>query len=340
MAKISRMRQATGRRVLRRALLLSAGLAVPLGWLLTAPAEAVPQQAGSGSTRTVGDAAEAWYARGAVDICTTPLGCPPEQVPTSPYPADTLHVGVAGGQETARTYVLPDLLSLPIGATATSGTMTLPVDDATSDGTVGADTATMLACAVTQPFTDGTAGSSAPAPKTDCKTSVKAGYDAKKAEFTVDLTPFLKSWADGQPALGIALVPDPAKMAPTETWHVTINGRKLAGQPHVTSAITYTPAPPLPSSGGSTVPPPTPQQPAANPPPVTTPDIPPATSTTSEPPPVVAPSQPAPVAQPVAFEREFQYPLAFLAPIALLIGAVFFTRLFTRDPLPRRVSIR
>jgi hypothetical protein len=336
------MRQATGRRVLRRACLVSAGIAVPLGWLLTAPAEAVPQQPTDAHTATVPDASEAWYAKGAIDICTTPLGCPPEQIPTSPYPADTLHVGVAGGQETARTYVLPDLLSLPVGATATGGTMTIPVDTASTDGTASADTATMVACAATQPFTDGAAGSGATPPETDCKTSVPAKYDAKNTVFTVDLTPFLKAWAAGQPAVGIALMPDPDAMAPSETWHVTIYGRKFAGHDHVRSAISFTPAPPLASpdtSGTDTATPPAPA--AADPPPVSTPDIPPATSTPDDPPPVVAPDQQAPVAQqPVAFSTEFQYPLAFLAPIVLLIGAVFFTRLFTRDPLPRRVGVR
>ena len=61
---------------------------------------------------TVPDVAEAWYAAAPIDVCTTPLGCPPDQVPTSPYPADSLHVGVAGGQETARTYLLPDFSPL------------------------------------------------------------------------------------------------------------------------------------------------------------------------------------------------------------------------------------
>jgi hypothetical protein len=298
----------------------------------------VPQQAGPGASRTVGDSAEAWYARGAIDVCSTPLGCPPDQVPTSPYPDNTLHVGVAGGQETARTYLLPDLFSLPLGAVATGGTMTVPVDTAGTDGTVSPDRATILACAATQPFTDGTAGSATPAPETDCKTSSRAQYDAKKVAFTIDLTPFLKAWAEGQPSLGIALVPDPAKNAPTDAWHVTINGRKLAGHPHVKSAITFTPPPPIstPTDTGATAA--TPPQPP-NPPAVNTPDVPPATSTPAEPAPVVAPKQQAPVAQqPVAFAHKFQYPMAFLAPIALLLGALFFTRLFTRDPLPRRVS--
>lgn len=350
MANPSGMRRGNRRRghsraVLRRSAVLGAMVAVPLGWLLTAPAEAVPQQDASASTRTVGDAAEAWYANGPIDICTTPLGCPPQQAPTSPYPANTLHVGVAGGQETARTYVLPDLLSLPFGATYTGGAMTLPVDTSGSDGTVSADQAKMLACAVTQPFADGTAGSSGTPPKTDCKVSAKAVYDAKKVAFTVDLTPFLEAWSKGTPSLGIALVPDPKGVGPTDAWHVTINGRKLAGRPHVQSSISFTPPPPTPSggstdTGGSAAAPPPAS--TANPPAVTTPDVPPTTTTPNAPAPVVASTQPTtPVAQqPVAFSREFQYPLAFLAPLALLVGAVFFTRLFTRDPLPRRTIAR
>jgi len=322
----------------RRVAVLGATLAVPLGWLLTAPAEAVQQAAGS-SSKTVGDSAEAWYAASPIDVCSTPLGCPPQQAPTSPYPANTLHVGVAGGQETARTYVLPDLLSLPFGAKKTSGVMTLPVDSANSDGTVAADSATMVACLATAAFADGTAGASSAPPKVDCKTSAAAKYDAKKVEFTVDLTPFLTAWSNGQPSLGIALMPDPSKASPSEAWHVTFNGKKLSGKKHIESVITYTPAPPISSGTGNTAttpPAPTP----ANPPSVNVPAVPPSTATPPQPAPVVAPSTPAtPVAQqPVAFTAKFQYPLAFLAPIGLLIGVVFFARLFTRDPLPRRAG--
>jgi hypothetical protein len=332
------MRQAT--LSWRRAAVLGAILAVPLGWLMTAPAQAVQQQSGDSHSATVGDSAEAWYASSPIDLCTTPLGCPPQQVPSSPYPANTLHVGVAGGQETARTYVLPDLLSLPYGATTTSGVMTLPVDSANSDGTVSPDTATMLACLATAPFADGTAGTSSAPPKVDCKTSAKAKYDAKKVVFTVDLTPFFKAWAAGQPSLGIALVPDDTKMSPTETWHVTFNGRKLSGKKHIESTITYTPPPPTPTGGTTVQTPPTPA--AAPQPPASVPAVPQSTSTAPLPAPVVAPTQAVtPVAQqPVAFTSKFKYPLAFLAPIGLLIGVVFFARLFTRDPLPRRVGAR
>src|SRR3954451_4812223 len=132
---------------LRRAAMLLGGVAVPFGWLLALPAAGAPLAAESGArTVTVADASEAWFAAGPVDICTTPLGCPPEGAPTSPYPADTLHVGVAGGQETARTYVLPDLVALPFGSKFVSATMPLPLATGNGDGTESPETAALRAC--------------------------------------------------------------------------------------------------------------------------------------------------------------------------------------------------
>jgi hypothetical protein len=347
MTKSSRMSGTSGRRRLRRVVLLGASVALPLSWLLTTPAGAVSEQgsqaASNEGTATVADVAEAWYSHSPFDVCTTPLGCPPPQAPTSPYPADTLHVGVAGGQETARTYLQPDLLSLPLGATATSGLMTLPVDTNSTDGTVSAESAQMLACLVAAPFTDGTAGASSAPPKTDCSTSVRPVYDAKKFVFTLDLTPFLQAWAHGKVSFGIALVPNVSKLGPTDSWHVTINGHKLKGKPHVQSRIAYTKPPPISSgsNGVSSTPAAPPAPSGVNPPPVDVPDTPASTAGAPQPAPVVAPTQqPAPQAQPVAYSQKFQYPLAFLAPIALLIGALFFVRLFTRDAAPRQVVTR
>ena len=321
-----------------RRVALVAGAAVPLGWLAMVPASAAPVRAGSEArTATVADVAEAWYASAPVDVCTTPLGCPPAQVPTSPYPAHTLHVGVAGGQETARTYVLPNLVSLPYGAKFLSGTMTLPVTTDNSAGNVSLAAATIQACLATAPIPDGTEGSAQAAPATDCKTKAPLKYDAKKAVFTLDLAPFLTAWSNGTPQLGLALLPVSA--SPTDAWHVSFNGRKYAGA-HIASSIVFTPPPPITSGGTQTsaAPPVTP--PAANPVPQSPPNIslPPQTTgtTPAAPPQVATPTVPAPVAQPVAISTKFQYPLAFLFPIALLAGAVFFIRLFTRNPLPVR----
>jgi hypothetical protein len=350
MAKHARVRR--GRRTLRRSALLLAGTTVPLGWLLVAPAQGATVTGSahaanaSSKTVTVADAAEAWYAGSPVDLCTTPLGCPPQDVPTSPYPADTLHVGVAGGQETARTYLKPDTLAVPFGAEVLSATMTLPVATGQNDGTQAPDAAALVACLATEPFTDGAQGSSAAPPKTDCSTSVKASYDAKKNVFTLDATAFLTAWADGTVANGIALVPDPKAAQPTDAWHVAFNGRKRADADHISTEITFTP--PAPVDYGDTTTdtqsdsaPPVSSRPVA-PPPVASVPLPDSSTAAAGPPdtsPVVAPQQApvaAPAQQPVALSTEFQYPLAFLLPLALLAGAVFFARLFTRDATPMR----
>ena len=114
-------------RAIRRVAPLLLLVAVPIGWLLVLPAAgAVPAAPGfDEQTVTVNNRAEAWYSASPVDTCTSPIGCPPGS--TSPYPADTLHVGVAGGQETSRTYLAPDLTSLSPGASVVGATMTLPV---------------------------------------------------------------------------------------------------------------------------------------------------------------------------------------------------------------------
>ena len=323
---------------LRRAATLLVAACAPVAWLATAtgPAHAaVPRETGTPETVTVADAAEAWYADSPIDICSSPLGCPPSQAPTSPYPADTLHVGVAGGQESARTYLLPDLSSLPFGATVLGGEMTLPVADANGDGTVSAGTAKIRACLATKPVPDGTQGSTSAAPTIDCQVSATPSYDGTHGVFTLDLQPFIDAWAGGQPPLGIALLPDTKAVQQTDAWHVTFNGRKRAGSGHISSSLTVQITP-----QSDTVTPVTPAVPAAPPAasvPLPAPGAvaPPATA------PVVAPTQQQPQqlqAQPVAFSRQFQYPLAFLLPLALLAAAVFFSRLFTRDATPRRAG--
>jgi hypothetical protein len=317
----------------RRAAVLLAVAGAPLGWLAAAgaPAQAaVPDVTGSIQTFTVADAAEAWYAAAPIDICTTPLGCPPPQAPTSPYPADTLHVGIAGGQESARTYLLPDFTSLPFDATVVGAEMTLPVASGTGDGTVSPDTAKIRACLATKPFADDAQGSTSTPPSPDCDVSATPTYDAAKGTFTLDLQPFVDAWSGGSPRYGIALVPDTKSVAPTDAWHVAFNGRKRADSAHISSSVTVR-IEPQPAAVVPAAPP------AAVVPAAPAPVLPqPAAVVPAAPAPVVAPSrQPQPFqAQPVALSRPFQYPLAFLLPLALLAAAVFFARLFTRDAAP------
>src|SRR3954469_2492211 len=184
---------------LRRAAMLLGGVAVPFGWLLALPASGAPTTApaaAAAQTITVADTAEAWYSATPIDSCTTPLGCPPDQAPTSPYPADTLHVGVAAGQETARAYLLPDLSLVPVGMHLGTSTMTIPVATGSADGTQSPASAHVVACLVTQPFVDGVEGSSEP-PKVDCSISDKAAYDAKHSTLTVVFSAISSQWSQG-----------------------------------------------------------------------------------------------------------------------------------------------
>lgn len=284
---------------------------------------------------TVQDQAEAWYASTPIGLCSSPLGCPPSQAPTSPYPADTLHVGVAAGQETARTYVVPNLSTLPFGATLLSGTMTLPVASGTTDGTVSAASAKLLACLAKAPVTDGTAGSSATPPAIDCGVGQGLVYDAGKNMFTLDLSPFLTAWAHGAAEDGIAIIPSRTSQ-PTDAWHVAFDGHKRSGTSHIGSTITISVAP---TDTGVPAPavPAAPTAAPAPPVPVPVPTAPAQASVPAAPPLVAGSPQPAAAPfQQVSFSRPFQYPLVFLLPIALLAGAVFFGRLFTRDATPAR----
>jgi hypothetical protein len=329
---------------LRRAAMLLGGVAVPVGWLLAMPAAAMPAAtpaAGAPHTVTVGDVAEAWYSASPVDVCSTPLGCPPDQAPTSPYPADTLHVGVAGGHETARTYLLPDLSLVPYGDKLLTAVMTIPVATGSTDGTAAPDSARLLACLVTEPFTDGQQGSTQTPPKTDCTTAAAASYDAKKSVFTVDLGPIAQVWSNGQLPLGVALVPDPKATQPTDAWHVTSNGRKRQGVPHVQTVVTYTTSDSSPPLGSTSVSSGAGTTSTSAPAPVSMPPAqlpPPSTGTQPVTPPVVAGQPPAAtLARPVAFARGAPPAIAFVAPLLLLAGGIFFARVFTRDATPLAV---
>jgi hypothetical protein len=183
-------------------------------------------------------------------------------------------------------------------------------------------------------------------------------YRPSSDVFVLDITSFLTAWANGQPADGIALVPNPAKTTPGSAWQVAFSGQHRAGFPHIRSAVTYeahqaqspqpsTPpssAPPtgptgstngsVPGSGTVTLPNPT------------TPQLPSSGQTQSGAGTDVAPNVAGnpnqttqPAFQTVAFGDDFAYPLAFLVPIVMVGGAVFLLRLFTRNPLavgPRR----
>lgn len=300
--------------------------------------------------KRVSDSKEAWYANSPLAAtCTSPLGCLPATTdPTaSAYPAGSLHVGVSLGSESSRSYVVPDLHALPKHTVATHGSLVLPVDATNGDGTTNLPAARIEACLVTAKVTDGVYGSTGTPPTTDCATHVKAHYDAKHQRFSINLSKFLKAWGSGLPDFGVALVPDTKGAAPTDTWQVTFAGRRHR---HAISALlSYGPAPKVtqPSLGQPATTPGTSTgtgaapQPATGPAPQAAPTAAAAlpgaqTVTGGGQAPVVA-GNPAKsqTAAPVALVRGFAYPMVFLLPLALLAGAIFLGRLFTREALPR-----
>src|SRR5206468_7362766 len=92
-----------------------------LFWVAAAPVSA------DDATATVPTLNEAWYVTAQ---CALPTGCGAagSSAPATPYPDGTLHVGIAAGTETDRTYLNLDLGSLPAGALLTGGTLTVPLD--------------------------------------------------------------------------------------------------------------------------------------------------------------------------------------------------------------------
>jgi hypothetical protein len=331
------------------------GLVTALAGAAAAAALAAPAAAANtGPVRQLPDSAEAWYATTPVVGCSAPVGCPPvAPADAQGYPANTLHAGVVGGQETARSYLEPDFTALPFGATLTAATLTVPVDTASNSGNQNVSSAQLVACLVTEPFPDGTDGSTAKPPAVDCSHPIKAVYRAAANEFTVNLAAYLPGWNSGLPELGVALLPATGE-SPAADWQVSFDGRKLAHAAHASTLVSFLP----PSSGGTgqlsgptSVPPlstglsaPQPVVPAGGLPPTTGTS---STLTGSAPAtgsaPVVAaptPGAAAPGAAPAALRGPggFQYPEVLLLPLALLAGVVFAARLLTADATPRRLA--
>lgn len=332
------------------------------------------QASADSSSATVGDAAEAWYNTSPLGSCSSPIGCPPVTAPSAfSYPSGTLHVAVATGQMTATTYIQPDLTSLPAGEQAVSGTMSLPLDTDSSSGSYNPSSATIVACLATKSFPDGTEGSANQPPGTNC--NVTAPVQVGTNSFTLKLDPFLAAWNGGQPEYGIALIPDPANTSASSTWHVTFDGRRLAGTTHVSSALILAPAAPgstasgsagaadtgSATSSGGTVSAPSAASPAPSAPSPAadagglTSNASPASGAQASSPLIAGGAAQTPAASGQAaspnstqnFAPEtaaasrggFQYPEVMLLPIAFAAGLVFVVRMLTSDATPKRKPV-
>lgn len=205
-------------------------------------------------TENVGVEAQAWY-RTPADVCSAPIGCPPEPTPdgVSAYPRGTLHVELNAGQPTAHAYLEPDLKSVPVGAELLGGTLTLPVSQDTLAGNAAVETAKIVGCLVAEPITDGVEGGITTPPAYDCDQARSPAEPGKNATtFTMDLAPFLTAWHDDSPPLGIALVPAPDQ-EPGAGWQVTFNGKDTAAAPTASVSVSYDEQ----AAGGGSASPPT-----------------------------------------------------------------------------------
>lgn len=298
--------------------------------------------------------AQSWYRAAPVDTsavsgCGVPaVGClpVPDAAPPNQYPAGTLHVGVSGGTEDARSYLSLTAPTIPYDAVVTGGTLILPVDTDTQAGTLSPETASIRACLVQGRVKDGVEGGFFGAPAIDCTTSSPAAFTPSRGqtgpEFTVELGPFTKALAVGN--LALALVPGEN---PGTAWHVAFlrSDQRPAGpgrQP--ISAVLRTGTGtngaaevPISSDAPPSGPPLTGASGALSPPG-------PGLGAAAQSAPGIAPvvavprrSAPALAMRPLAaFRRPIWSPLVFLLPVVALAAFAWTAKTFTRELLPVR----
>jgi hypothetical protein len=290
---------------------------------------------------------EAWYQLN--PSCLTPAGCvttgtlpvaPPAAPPVappaaSPYPAGSLHVGVATGKETARSYLAFPFAQLE-GKTVSSGTLTIPLDLAPADGNASPETSKARVCLTTSSQITATEGTIDSPPSVDCALSVPANYVATpqphlQANLTA-LAPALPT------ATGLVLLPDDSKAAQTDAWRVVFSAHNRADAAKTAPAsvtllvedagVTAPVDQPVGQLPGVLVPPVTgtgfaPPPPVAVPVPGTT-EVPP---TVSNPAPVAA----VPVTTPRLVTVGYAYPAVWLLPLAFLVLVPATARALTKD---------
>lgn len=318
-------------------------LALAAAFLLPAAAPA------GAASATIGMAVEGWYQGSLIPddhpLCVLP--CPQIPLPESSYPEDTLHVGVSGGRETARTYVELDLSSLPLPVTLTRGTVVLPVAGADA-GTTAPELADLVACPVAGFVQPAHGGPPDQAPKVDCSTSTPLTFDADEQAFTTDLAPLLfgdPTYAD----LPLAILASERAQEEAATWRVAFHGkdRDTEDAEPITATVQFLPAE---SPGGAlpTTDPAGPSNPPAGPRPDTpapTPSLqlppptaqPPATTHGNDlaaAPPVVADPAPTPTPQPIAaapVAAGYAYPQVWLLPLLVLLVGTLLVQSLTRE---------
>lgn len=281
---------------------------------------------------------EAWYQPN--PTCGSPAGCvttgslptpPPTPVPTSPFPAGTMHVGYSAGQETARSY-----LSFPLSGltgTVTSASLDVPLDVAQADGSLSPDSSKVLVCAVFSAVMP-VEGSTDEPPSTECGVSVPAKYvPAPAPHLHADLSAFKDILLD---IGGLALLPDATGEATDSAWRVVFSSHArtdAAKTPPATLTVSVQdasqPAAALPTVGQPSPAPLAPLTGAGF-------AAPPATAGVVASPPAVSPPVVAsvPVSEPTTITVGYAYPVVWLLPLGFLILIPLAAKALTKDLAP------
>jgi len=300
------------------------------------------------STTTLTPATSAWYqpnptcaqASGCVTTGSLPVA-PPVDIPLSPYPSGTLHVGYASQAETARSYLAFPVSS--VDGTVSAATLDVPLDTVAADGSLQPETSHVQACLVAAPITP-TEGSISPPPLASCDQHATMTYVATPApHLHADLAPLLGGLLTTS---GIALLPDATAASESDAWRVVFSSPTRADAAKTDPPLMRLSVTPSTSDDGL------PQTPVdvASAPPVgglTSPVVPgtlPAIPDTSLPavtaPGAQAPAvqdqpQTAPVAQPQTITVGYAYPVVWLLPLVFLVLVPLAARALTTDLSPR-----
>lgn len=314
-----------------------------------APGALAVQSAGasaSGGTSTARETvvalgAEAWYSSPKLCIASIclPIPSPFPQV----YPAGTLHIGAAGGSESARSY-LALRRPLPPSTSISGGTLRLPLDTSPLDGSLAPDLAKVEACTTTTPI-KAVEAATTPPPPVDCQgapvshligtPAVELDIDLKpiaarleKRGTSLALLPVLSLGATFDVTVSADTRPKGSATTPVLILDNATTDGAAAGSPPTPAPSNPAPSPSGTSAASDSGPAPSIAAPGLAPPPRAS-EAP--GEAASEP--VIAPRL---VALP-SRARGFDYPVVFLVPLLVLAALLVFGRQLTR-PLTRPPS--
>lgn len=182
-----------------------------------------PHAVAEGAAKSFDTITEGWYYT--TGVCDSELDC--SSLPTaSPYPENTLHVGIHAGRPVTATFIELAYSAPPEGTELMGGTLTIPVDAEPGHGSVAFDKAELIVCAVSGMVRD-VDGSFSEPPSYDCDVASAMGqfHADPKPRFTFDLASFTSRWSNADMS-ALALLPTENAIKAQQTWHVAMWGKQ------------------------------------------------------------------------------------------------------------------